>query len=101
MAYVVPGDGVSREEVSPAALSAFCARQLARFKVPRYWKYRDDLPRISSERVRKEALREEHEAPRTGTYDRVDGLWRCSSATDCAVPAAGRSRSDTRYASRI
>ena len=48
MAYVVPGDGVSREEVSPSVLSAFCAKCLARFKVPRYWKYRDDLPRTPS-----------------------------------------------------
>ena len=71
MACVVPGDGVSREEVSPTALAAFCAERLARFKVPRYWKYRDDLPRTPSERVRKEALREEHEDPRTGAWDRV------------------------------
>ena len=66
MAYVVPGDGVSREEVSPAVLSAFCAERLARFKVPRYWKYRDDLPRTPSERIRKEALREEHDDPTAG-----------------------------------
>ena len=76
MAYVVPGDGVSREEVSPAALSAFCAERLARFKVPRYWKYREDLPRTSSERVRKEALREGHADPRTGAWDRMEERWR-------------------------
>ena len=76
MAYVVPGDGVSRDDVDPAALSAFCADRLARFKVPRYWKYRDDLPRTPSERIRKEALREEHEDPRTGAWDRVENRWR-------------------------
>ena len=76
MAYVVPGDGVSREEVSPAVLSAFCAERLARFKVPRYWKYRADLPRTPSERIRKEALRDEHEDPRTGAWDRVENRWR-------------------------
>ena len=76
MAYVVPGDGVSREKVSPAVLSAFCAERLARFKVPRYWQYRDDLPRTPSERIRKEALREEHEDPRTGAWDRVENRWR-------------------------
>ena len=75
MAYVVPDDDVSREDVSPPVLSAFCAERLARFKVPRYWKYRDDLPRTPSERIRKEVLREEHEDPRTGAYDRVDGFW--------------------------
>ena len=63
MAYVVPGDGVSPGEASPAVLAAFCAERLARFKVPRYWQYRDDLPRTPSERVRKEALRDEHEEP--------------------------------------
>ncbi len=72
LAYVVPGDGVAREEVSPAVLSAFCAERLARFKVPRYWKYRDDLPRTPSERIRKEALREECEDPTTGAWDRVE-----------------------------
>ena len=76
MAYVVPSHGVSRDDVSPTVLSTFCAERLARFKVPRYWKYRDDLPRTPSERIRKEALREEHEDPRTGAYDRVDGRWR-------------------------
>ena len=76
MAYVMPGDGVSREEVSPAALSAFCVERLARFKVSRYWKYRDDLPRTPSERIRKEALREEYDDPTAGACDRVEERWR-------------------------
>ena len=76
MAYVVPGDEVSREQVSPAVLSAFCAERLARFKVPRYWKYRADLPRTPSERIRKEALRDEHGDPTAGAWDLVDGRWR-------------------------
>ena len=76
MAYVVPGEGVSREEVSPAVLSAFCAERLARFKVPRFWTYRDNLPRTPSERIRKEALRDEHEDPRTGAWDRAESRWR-------------------------
>jgi len=76
MAYVVPGGDVSREEVSPTVLSAYCAERLARFKVPRYWKYRDDLPRTPSERIRKEVLRDEHEDPRTGAWDRLENHWR-------------------------
>ena len=76
MAYVVPREGVSREDVSPAALSEFCVERLARFKVPRYWKYRDDLPRTPSERIRKETLREEAENPRDGAWDRVEQRWR-------------------------
>ena len=82
MAYVVTGDGVSREEVSPAALSAFCAKQLARFKVPRYWKYRDDLPRTPPEHVRKEALREGH-ADTRGPAARI--AWRSAGADAPAV----------------
>ncbi len=76
MAYVVPGGGASREEVSPAVLSAFCAERLARFKVPRFWQYRDDLPRTPSERIRKEALREQQDDPTAGAWDRVHGRWR-------------------------
>ena len=75
LAYVVPGECVSQDEVDPATLSAFCAERLARFKVPRYWKYRDDLPRTPSERVRKDTLREEHDDPRTGAWDRVEKHW--------------------------
>ena len=73
MAYIVADDGVPQEEVSPAVLSAFCAERLARFKVPRYWKYRDDLPRTPSERIRKEALREGPDDPTIGAWDRVTG----------------------------
>ena len=76
MAYVVPDGGASREEVSPTVLSAFCAERLARFKVPRYWKYRDDLPRTPSERIRKEALRDENDDPTAGAWDRVESRWR-------------------------
>ena len=63
-------------EVSPAVLSAFCAERLARFKVPRYWTYRDDLPRTPSERIRKEALRKERHDPTVGAWDRVENRWR-------------------------
>ena len=76
MAYVVLGDDVTQEEVSPPVLSTFCAERLARFKVPRYWTYRDDLPRTPSERIRKETLRVEAEDPRAGAWDRVEGQWR-------------------------
>ena len=75
MAYVVLGEGVPREGVSPAVLSAFCAERLARFKVPRYWTYRDDLPRTPSERIRKEALRKERHDPTVGAWDRVENQW--------------------------
>ncbi|MFI6094592.1 AMP-binding protein [Lentzea sp. NPDC051213] len=43
--------------VSPDELASFCAERLASFKVPRFWEFRDDLPRTPSERVAKEQLR--------------------------------------------
>jgi crotonobetaine/carnitine-CoA ligase len=62
--------------VPPLELASFCAERLAYFKVPRYWAYRDDLPRTPSERVRKGVLRAEADDPRVGAYDRVDEVWR-------------------------
>ncbi|MFY0406651.1 AMP-binding protein [Solicola sp. PLA-1-18] len=47
---------VAEGDVDAAALSAHCAERLARFKVPRYWSFHDDLPRTPSERVEKRRL---------------------------------------------
>jgi crotonobetaine/carnitine-CoA ligase len=55
----------------PAELAAYCTDRLASFKVPRYWEFRDDLPRTPSERVAKHRL-DEVTAP---VYDRVRGEW--------------------------
>ncbi|TDV43728.1 AMP-binding protein [Actinophytocola oryzae] len=55
----------------PDALAAYCLERLAPFKVPRYWEFRDDLPRTPSERVAKHQLNEQTAA----TYDRVNGRW--------------------------
>jgi crotonobetaine/carnitine-CoA ligase len=46
-------------EPDVAALQAFCAERLARFKVPTLVVYRDALPKTSIGKVRKEALRKE------------------------------------------
>jgi crotonobetaine/carnitine-CoA ligase len=43
-------------EAAAYALSEHCRERLARFKVPRYWEFRDDLPRTPSERVAKTSL---------------------------------------------
>lgn len=50
--------GDSDEAVLPA-VREHCARQLAPFKVPRYWAVRDELPMTPSERVSKAALRQD------------------------------------------
>ncbi|HWI03937.1 MAG TPA: hypothetical protein VNT52_08955 [Acidimicrobiales bacterium] len=45
-----------------AALEAFLAEQLAGFKRPRSWSFRDELPRTESGKLLKRVLRAEHEA---------------------------------------
>ena len=75
-AYVVLQAGVTPEALSPEMLIAYCEQRLAYFKVPRYWTYRDDLPRTPSERVMKGDLRKEQDDLRLGAYDKVDDLWR-------------------------
>ena len=75
-AYVVLQPGQSPQDTTPDTLAAFCEARLAYFKVPRYWCYRDDLPRTASERVRKEVLKEELADLRIGAYDRVEKTWR-------------------------
>lgn len=42
--------------VTAAELHAFAAERLARFKVPRFWAFADDLPRTPSARVEKHKL---------------------------------------------
>ena len=54
------GEEVKAFVVSDATadeLTEYCADRLASFKVPRFWEFRDDLPRTPSERVAKELLR--------------------------------------------
>jgi len=67
-AYLVLTDDRDAEHAA-AELGAFCADRIARFKVPRYWEVRDDLPRTPSERVAKPEL----VAGRT--WDAQEGVW--------------------------
>ncbi len=75
-AYVVLQPGATPESVPPGVLIEFCEQRLAYFKVPRYWSYRDDLPRTPSERVMKDVLTKEAADLRLGAYDRVDEVSR-------------------------
>ncbi|MGA1481754.1 MAG: AMP-binding enzyme, partial [Candidatus Nanopelagicales bacterium] len=54
-AYLVLTDDRDAQAAA-AELGPFCAERIARFKVPRYWEVRDDLPRTPSERVAKPQL---------------------------------------------
>jgi len=54
-AYVVLTNDHDAPEIVPE-LHAHCLERIARFKVPRYWEVRGDLPRTPSERVAKKEI---------------------------------------------
>ncbi|MDJ0337285.1 AMP-binding protein [Cryobacterium sp. PH31-O1] len=55
------------------AVQAHCAAELAYFKVPRYWKLTDDLPRTVSERIAKHELAQSGSL--SGAWDAAEGRW--------------------------
>jgi crotonobetaine/carnitine-CoA ligase len=55
-AYVVVRPG---EQLTPEEIVAWCAEQLADFKVPRYVEFRDALPRTGPEKVKRTELKAE------------------------------------------
>lgn len=50
------GEATTEEE-----LKAFCQGKLARFKIPRYWRFVEDFPMTASGKIQKFKLREAHE----------------------------------------
>lgn len=57
-AVVVLVDGKSAAETSASELAEFCAERLAKYKVPRYFSFRNgDFPRTPSMRVKKDEIR--------------------------------------------
>ena len=67
-AYVVlkPGEMAAYEEIAK-----FCEQNMAAFKVPRYYEFKDSLPKTPSERVQKKKLIEEKADLTQGCYDRL------------------------------
>jgi acyl-CoA synthetase (AMP-forming)/AMP-acid ligase II len=74
-ACVVLQPGATRETLPPDRIIAHCEANLARFKVPRYIEYRNDLPKTASEKIAKHLLQGVAD-PRAGCFDRVEARWR-------------------------
>ena len=72
MAFVSTTGDKDADEVFVNELAEYCGQRLARFKVPRYWEVRAELPVTASHRVAKAGL----VAAPGRTWDRVDGVWR-------------------------
>jgi carnitine-CoA ligase len=71
-AYVVLLPGRRKE---PETLRAYLGARLASFKVPRYYQFREDLPRTPSERIAKPLLERGRPSWRVDTYDAREGRW--------------------------
>lgn len=71
LALFVPAAGT----VDVEAIAAFCARNLARFKVPRYFRGESALPKTPSGKIAKEPLRRRWSESQAGCFDRVAGRW--------------------------
>ena len=71
---------VLREGCAPSpelleGLIRHCQRQLAPFKVPRYFSFHDSFPLTASAKIAKKALQPEGSDPRRGSFDRVENRW--------------------------
>jgi crotonobetaine/carnitine-CoA ligase len=69
-----------RDDIEPTdavleSLVAHCRRELAPFKVPRYFSFRSGFPRTPSQKIAKHALRREAADLRSGSYDRLESRW--------------------------
>jgi crotonobetaine/carnitine-CoA ligase len=70
-AFILLIDGATPDQFPPEEVVDYCAKRLARYKVPRYIEYRrEDFPRTPSMRVKKQALLEERGDQISGCWDR-------------------------------
>ena len=74
-AYVVLSKGETQETVPPENIVEFAKNKLARFKIPRYIEYVDNLPRTPSERVEKHKLISAKDDLRLDSYDAEKNIW--------------------------
>ena len=74
-AYLVLRDGGSGDDAVLDAIIRSCHAQLARFKVPRYFSFRTELPKTASLKVAKQGLLASAREGVERTYDRVAGCW--------------------------
>lgn len=74
-ACIVLREGFSPSQEVIEGLISHCLRELAPFKVPRYYSFRTSLPRTASNKIAKQALRTEVADLKAGSYDRFESRW--------------------------
>jgi crotonobetaine/carnitine-CoA ligase len=75
-ACVILQPGLQPSDLPPQRITDYARQYLAAFKVPRYVEYMQEFPRTASGKVRKQELIAARPDQRTGSWDRVDGVWR-------------------------
>jgi len=70
-------EGETAETVNPGELIKWCQERLAKFKIPRYYEYRDTpIPRIlGGAKISKKDMRKEKKDPTSGCYDAHKKKW--------------------------
>jgi acyl-CoA synthetase (AMP-forming)/AMP-acid ligase II len=74
--YVSLRPGYSARDVPPATIMAFSQERLARFKLPRYLEYVEQLPKTASGKISKPELRAAKTDLRESSFDFVENRWR-------------------------
>ena len=75
-AYLLLIAGRTRDDVPPDSVLGHCAKNLARFKIPRYLEYVTEFPRTPSLKIKKSALIAAKPDLRVGSYDAAEKTWR-------------------------
>jgi len=74
--FVVLNPGVERSDATLEQIIAACTAHLATFKVPRYFVFRDELPKTPSLKISKQTLRQPGFVPAgERIYDRITQSW--------------------------
>lgn len=74
-AYIVLRDGMTRQDMPVERIVEHCQAHLARFKVPRYLCYVDNLPKTPSGKIAKKTLVQSVTDLKAGSFDRTEGRW--------------------------
>lgn len=74
-AYIKLKDETVWSDETLATIIEAAKRQLAPFKVPRFYVFRDEFPRTVSLKIAKQLLVKETDDLRAGSFDRVENRW--------------------------
>lgn len=75
-AYLLLAEALTRVDVPPDAVLAHCAKNLAKFKIPRYLEYVTEFPRTPSLKIKKSALIAAKPDLTADSYDASEQTWR-------------------------